>query len=84
MRFVKLNGTVYAVKETRERIAEREYDLLRALERIDFPAVEAVAIVADRIDRRRRAAGAGADHPAPAVLAAVPGAVLAHAAARRR
>ena len=47
VRFVKLDGTVYAVKETGERIAEREYDLLRALERIDFPAVEAVA------DRRR-------------------------------
>jgi len=50
VRFVRLAGTVYAVKETGERVAEREYDLLRALERIDFPAVEAVAIVADRTD----------------------------------
>jgi hypothetical protein len=49
VRFVKLHGHVYAVKETRERIAEREYDLLRALERLDAPAVEAVAIVADRV-----------------------------------
>lgn len=49
VRFVRLQGTVYAVKETRERIAEREYDLLRALERLDAPAVEAVAIVADRV-----------------------------------
>ena len=49
VRFVKLNDTVYALKETRERIAEKEYDLLRALERIDFPAVEAVAIVTDRM-----------------------------------
>ncbi|MEV4413631.1 DUF4032 domain-containing protein [Catellatospora sp. NPDC049609] len=49
VRFVKLQGTVYAVKETREKIAEREYDLLRALERISAPAVEAVAIVADRV-----------------------------------
>jgi tRNA A-37 threonylcarbamoyl transferase component Bud32 len=48
VRFVRLNDTVYALKETRERIAEKEYDLLRALERIDFPAVEAVAIVTDR------------------------------------
>ena len=48
VRFVKLGGVVYAVKETGERIAEREYDLLRALERLDFPSVEAVAIVADR------------------------------------
>ena len=50
VRFVKLNDTVYALKETRERIAEKEYDLLRALERIDFPAVEAVATVTDRVD----------------------------------
>ncbi|OJF10033.1 DUF4032 domain-containing protein [Couchioplanes caeruleus] len=50
VRFVKLNDTVYALKETRERIAEKEYDLLRALERIDFPAVKAVAIVTDRVD----------------------------------
>ncbi len=50
VRFVRLAGIVYAVKETSERIAEREYDLLRALERIDFPAVQAVAIVADRQD----------------------------------
>ncbi len=48
VRFVRLDGTVYAVKETSERVAEREYDLLRALERIDFPAVQAMAIVADR------------------------------------
>ncbi len=48
VRFVRLGGTVYAVKETAERVAEREYGLLRAMERIDFPSVEAVAIVADR------------------------------------
>ncbi|MDG4791429.1 DUF4032 domain-containing protein [Micromonospora sp. WMMD1102] len=52
VRFVRLAGTVYAVKETGERVAEREYDLLRSLERIDFPSVEAVAIVADRHDER--------------------------------
>jgi hypothetical protein len=50
VRFVRLEGVVYAVKETPERIAQREYDLLRALERIDAPSVEAVAIVADRRD----------------------------------
>ena len=49
VRFVKMNDQVYAVKETRERIAEKEYDLLRALERIGFPAVEAVGIVTDRL-----------------------------------
>jgi hypothetical protein len=50
VRFVKLEGTVYAVKETAERVAQKEYDLLRQLERIDAPAVEAIAIVADRVD----------------------------------
>jgi hypothetical protein len=49
VRFVRLDGTVYAVKETGERVAEREYDLLRTLERQDFPSVRAVAIVADRV-----------------------------------
>jgi Domain of unknown function (DUF4032)/Lipopolysaccharide kinase (Kdo/WaaP) family len=48
VRFVQIEGVVYAVKETRERIAQREYDLLRSLERIDAPSVEAVAIVSDR------------------------------------
>jgi hypothetical protein len=48
VRFVRLGPTVYAVKETTERVAQREYDLLRQLERLDAPAVEAVAIVADR------------------------------------
>lgn len=48
VRFVRMGGSVYAMKETSERIAEREYDLLRALERHEAPAVEAVAIVTDR------------------------------------
>jgi hypothetical protein len=50
VRFVKLEGTVYAVKETGGRVAQKEYDLLRQLERIDAPAVEAIAIVAGRVD----------------------------------
>jgi hypothetical protein len=49
VRFVRLAGTVYAVKETGERVAEREYDLLRTLERLEFPSVRAAAIVADRV-----------------------------------
>jgi len=50
VRFVRIAGVVYAVKEIDERIAEREYGLLRALERLGAPAVEAMAIVADRTD----------------------------------
>jgi uncharacterized protein DUF4032/lipopolysaccharide kinase (Kdo/WaaP) family protein len=49
VRFVRLDGTVYAVKETGERVAEREYDVLRNLERLEFPSVRATAIVADRV-----------------------------------
>jgi hypothetical protein len=48
VRFVRLDGTVYAVKETTERVVEREYDLLRTLERLEFPSVRATAVVADR------------------------------------
>ncbi|HEY8471085.1 MAG TPA: DUF4032 domain-containing protein [Natronosporangium sp.] len=51
VRFVRLDGTVYAVKETSERVAEKEYDVLRQLERLDFPSVHATAIVADRVSR---------------------------------
>ncbi|MGH3734351.1 MAG: DUF4032 domain-containing protein [Micromonosporaceae bacterium] len=48
VRFVEIAGTVYAVKETSRRSAEHEYALLRRLERISAPAVEAVAVVYDR------------------------------------
>jgi Domain of unknown function (DUF4032)/Lipopolysaccharide kinase (Kdo/WaaP) family len=50
VRFVRLQGEVYAVKEIDERSAQREYGLLRALERIDAPSVEPVAVVTDRHD----------------------------------
>ena len=50
VRFVRLEHTVYAAKETDERLAEREYAMLRALERQEFPSVRAVAVVADRVD----------------------------------
>jgi len=48
VRFVRLSGRVFAVKEVNQALAEREYRLLRALERIDVPSVEAVAVVSDR------------------------------------
>ncbi|HEX2419189.1 MAG TPA: DUF4032 domain-containing protein, partial [Micromonosporaceae bacterium] len=50
VRFVRINGTVYAVKETPRRMAEREYALLRAVEKLELPAVQAVAVVHDRRD----------------------------------
>lgn len=48
VRFARLDGRVYALKEVVERLANREYQLLRALERLDAPAVEAVGVVTGR------------------------------------
>jgi hypothetical protein len=48
VRFVRLGGRVYAIKEINERYARREYQLLRDLARLDTPAVEAVAYVTGR------------------------------------
>ncbi|MFM6849573.1 MAG: lipopolysaccharide kinase InaA family protein, partial [Terrabacter sp.] len=48
VRFVKLAGSVYAVKETVEPIARHEYDLLFELGRRDVPCVDPVGIVAGR------------------------------------
>ncbi|WP_222721060.1 DUF4032 domain-containing protein [Actinomadura sp. HBU206391] len=50
VRFVRLSGRVYAVKEVGERLAGHEYRLLRDLARLDVPAVEAVAVLNDRAD----------------------------------
>jgi tRNA A-37 threonylcarbamoyl transferase component Bud32 len=50
VRFVRLSGRVYAVKEVGERLAGHEYRLLRDLARLDVPAVEAVAVLNDRTD----------------------------------
>ncbi len=48
VRFVRLSGVVYAVKETVEPIARREYDLLFELGRRDVPCVAPVGIVGGR------------------------------------
>ena len=48
VRIVRLKTEVYAVKETREAIAFREYRMLRDLRRLDLPAVEPVAVIAGR------------------------------------
>jgi len=50
VRFVRLSGVVYAVKETVEPIAQREYDLLFELGRRDVPCVDPVGIVGGRTD----------------------------------
>jgi len=50
VRFVRINGVVYAVKEVEEHYAEREYELLFDLVRRGLPTVEPVGIVLDRVD----------------------------------
>jgi hypothetical protein len=48
VRFVDYDGVVFALKELPDRLAQREYRLLRALAREGLPAVEAVGVVGDR------------------------------------
>ncbi|MHB1614945.1 MAG: DUF4032 domain-containing protein [Actinomycetes bacterium] len=50
VRFVRLGGRVYAVKEVPASLAEREYRLLRDLSRLDVPTVEAVGVITGRTD----------------------------------
>jgi hypothetical protein len=51
VRFVRLGGSVLAVKEISDHLARGEYDLLRVLGRQDMPSVEPYAVVSGRRDR---------------------------------
>jgi tRNA A-37 threonylcarbamoyl transferase component Bud32 len=48
VRIVRLGTEVYAVKQTREQWANREYRLLRDLRRLGLPSVEPVGVVSGR------------------------------------
>jgi hypothetical protein len=48
VRVIHLDGVFYAVKETQEDVAKREYRLLRELGRRGLPAVTPVAVVSER------------------------------------
>jgi hypothetical protein len=48
VRFVYDDGELYALKELNERLARREYRLLRALAELNVPAVEVVGVAVDR------------------------------------
>lgn len=50
VRIVRLGNRVYAVKETVEEIAFREYRLLRDLHRLNLPAVMPQGVVTGRVD----------------------------------
>ncbi|MBN9609608.1 MAG: lipopolysaccharide kinase [Actinobacteria bacterium 69-20] len=48
VRFAKIGGIVYAIKEINQQLAEHEFEQLRALARAGVPVVEAVGVVANR------------------------------------
>ena len=48
VRFAHLSGYVVAIKETSADLARREYDMLKALQKLDIPCVEPVAIITNR------------------------------------
>jgi hypothetical protein len=50
VRFVRINGRVYAVKEIEQYFASREYALLSELLHRDVPTVSAVAVISERTD----------------------------------
>jgi len=50
VRFVDYDGSLYALKELPEPLAEREYRLLRELAAASVPVVEVVGVVSDRGD----------------------------------
>jgi hypothetical protein len=60
VRFAHLNDHVIAIKETLFELAKREYEMLRKLEKLDIPCVEAFAIIQEREDLD--------GNPLPAVL----------------
>jgi hypothetical protein len=48
VRIIRLRGRTYAVKETQEDLAFREYRLLRDLQRLTLPAVKPLGVVTGR------------------------------------
>jgi hypothetical protein len=55
VRIVRLGGRTYAIKETEEDIAFREYRLLRDLQRLGLPAVVPQGVVTGRVAGDREA-----------------------------
>jgi tRNA A-37 threonylcarbamoyl transferase component Bud32 len=54
VRIVRLRDQIYAVKETQEEMAMREYRLLRDLQRLGLPAVVPQAVISGRVDKKGR------------------------------
>ena len=51
VRFVHVGDEVYAMKEITKQMAEREYENLRRLQKLELPAVTPIAVVTGRHDR---------------------------------
>ena len=51
VRFVRLSGSIVAVKEIGERVAFHEYATLRTLQRLEVPSVVPLAVVTGRRDK---------------------------------
>ncbi|HXR41718.1 MAG TPA: DUF4032 domain-containing protein [Acidothermaceae bacterium] len=49
VRFVRVSGTVYAIKELPQQVADREYELLRELAKREVPVVRARGVVIERV-----------------------------------
>ena len=50
VRFAHLGSHIIAIKETSADLAQREYDMLRRLQRMDVPCVEPLAVITNRTD----------------------------------
>lgn len=48
VRFVHVGDEVYAMKEITRNVAEREYEILRQLQKLDLPTVQPIAVVTGR------------------------------------
>jgi hypothetical protein len=48
VRFAHLNDHVIAIKETLPELAQREYEMLKALQKLDVPCVEPFAVISNR------------------------------------
>lgn len=51
VRFVHVGDEIYAMKEITSRVASREYELLRRLQKLRLPTVEPIAVVTGRHTR---------------------------------
>lgn len=49
VRFVRIDGTLYAVKEISDRLARHEYTMLKDLRKLDVPCVKPVGVVTERV-----------------------------------